>query len=81
VARVRPDAPYREDDRAATKSTRLALGTQKTVAEVDGEVVSLIRAERRQHSVAAPDERGQNDRLRPLSNVDRMSAQRPRRIR
>jgi hypothetical protein len=48
---------------------------EETIAEIDHQVVALIRAERRQHPVAAADERSENDRLCAVANVTRMLRQ------
>jgi hypothetical protein len=67
---ARHDADGAEANGTIAKTTGLALSLQQLTANVQDEVISLIYANRHEHSVAEPNEVRQDRALCALANVD-----------
>jgi hypothetical protein len=74
LAGVRPDARSTKDHTPATKSARLTLDTPERTVDIEHQVVTVVVSERKQYAIAASNELGEDDRLGPDANVDRMRA-------
>ena len=61
--------------RPIAKTTRLALGTQELTTEIEDQVVALVDAPWHYHRVTAAGELGEDRRLGPKTDVDRMIGQ------
>jgi hypothetical protein len=73
--RVRSNALGLEPHTAIPQSTSFHLDPYEAALEIEHEVVTVIRSEGDEDTVAALDELGQNDRLGPLTDVNRMATE------
>lgn len=66
------DALSAECDHAPAKAARFALRSHERSIEVENKVVPLVHTEGKEDAIPRPDQMGQDRRLRPLTDIDRV---------
>jgi hypothetical protein len=72
---VGADAPRAEANDSITQSTCLALSPEEASIKVEDQVIALVDTKRQQNRIPESNELGQDRRLGPESDIDRVVRQ------